>query len=172
MEGRGLELLLRTLALLPDVRLVVLGGGPLLPWLRDGADRLSMAGRTVLPGVVPLAELPTWTARASIGVSLEWGAGANVRWSAPNKLFDYAQAHLPVVVSDLPVHAGHVQQFGCGAVLRERTPEALAAWIRSLLDAPQTYESAARGAALASTVCTWDAQQPVIQHLVRSALSG
>ena len=52
----------------------------------------------------------------------------------PNKLFDYLQAGLPVVVADLPEMRRVVEEHEVGAVLRAREPEVLAEQVRAILE--------------------------------------
>ena len=56
----------------------------------------------------------------------------NIRWSLPNKLFDYVQARLAIVVGPSPEMAGRVEEWGVGAVSPDFTVESLAAVLTSL----------------------------------------
>ena len=63
------------------------------------------------------------TPNATIGMSLEEDLGLNYRYALPNKIFDYIQANIPVIVSDLPEMSKLVTKYSIGEVLTKRTPE-------------------------------------------------
>lgn len=50
----------------------------------------------------------------------------NIRWSLPNKLFDYVQARLGIVVGPSPEMAGRVEGWGVGVVSPDFAVESLA----------------------------------------------
>ena len=58
-----------------------------------------------------------YTAQADLGISLEENLGLNYYYALPNKLFDYIQARIPVLVSDLPEMAAVVHSYGIGKVI-------------------------------------------------------
>ncbi|MCC7495770.1 MAG: glycosyltransferase [Fimbriimonadaceae bacterium] len=66
--SKGLDLLLTAAAELrpdaPDLRYVLVGGGPLEPWLRAEVARLGLDDCVLLAGPVPYDELPGWLAAA------------------------------------------------------------------------------------------------------------
>lgn len=125
-RGRGVDLLLRAVALLPQARLVVAGRGDELDGMRHLARELGVSERAEFLGHVPYDRLHQVTRQASVGVSLEEDLGLNYRYALPNKIFDYIQARVPVVASPLPAMAQLVREYGVGEILAERTPQALA----------------------------------------------
>lgn len=50
----------------------------------------------------------------------------NIRWSLPNKLFDYVQARLAIVVGPSPEMAGRVEDWGVGVVSPDFAVDSLA----------------------------------------------
>jgi glycosyltransferase involved in cell wall biosynthesis len=157
-RGRGLELALHALALLPHTELWVAGGGYHLAALQALASQLGVQGRVRWLGWVDFAALPALTVQASLGLSLEQADAPNLAHSAPNKLYDYLQARLPVVVAPRPVHRGVVEQWGCGRVMTADTPQALAHAVQALLADPAAYAEAQAGAERAAQALTWQAQ--------------
>lgn len=168
-RGRGLELALRALALMADTELWVAGGGYHLAALQALAEQLGVQARVRWLGWVDFAALAALTPQASVGLSLEQPDAPNLAHSAPNKLYDYLQARLPVVVAPRPVHTGVVQAYGCGRVLAADTPQALAEAVRALLDAPQAYAAAQAGAERAAQALTWQAHAPELLSVYAAA---
>ena len=132
--GRGLELLIDSMAHLPDFRLWIAGRGDVDAQLRAQVKQKNLIERVSFLGFVPLEDLHRITAEASLGLSIEEDLGANYHFASPNKVCDYIQAGVPVLVSDLPEMRALVTAYEVGHVLdsRDRNPEALAARIREL----------------------------------------
>jgi glycosyltransferase involved in cell wall biosynthesis len=131
--GRGLELAIRSMKHLDKVQLWIVGDGDIISKLRHLATHLGLKERVKFFGRIPIEKLWNYTAKADLGISLEEDLGLNYRYALPNKLFDYIQARIPVICSDLPEMATIVKQYKIGLVLKERTPVKLAESIKRLL---------------------------------------
>jgi glycosyltransferase involved in cell wall biosynthesis len=94
---------------------------------------LSFEERVIFKGFVPFDQLHELTSQASLGLSLEENLGLNYYYASPNKVYDYIQARIPVLVSDLPEMKALVEKWQVGQVLKERKAEVLARQIRQLL---------------------------------------
>src|SRR5699024_7838900 len=66
--GRGLESLVRVALLLPEAYFVFIGSGKLESRLKELADELELNGRVHFIPMVPVAELPSYTVSADIGM--------------------------------------------------------------------------------------------------------
>lgn len=158
---RGIEQLISTLALLPDsVHLVLLGYGPLAHALARQAAEPALRGRLHVLPAVPPSGLLSWVSAADVAAMPIQPTTLNHRLTTPNKLFEAMTAGVPVVASDLPGMATIVQETGCGVVCDPTDPTAIAAAIRSIVDAPEAERAAWRERALAAARATyhWEAQ--------------
>ncbi len=131
--GRGLELMLQALKLLPDGNLIVAGDGPELKKLKEMALALQISERVLFAGNLMPEQLRELTKTASAGISIEEAMGMSYLVALPNKLFDYIQAGVPVITSNLPEMAAVVNQYEVGMILEERTPENLASVLHTML---------------------------------------
>lgn len=138
-KHRGLAVLVRAAPLLPaGWSLVMMGWGPLLDELKEIAADQSAKGRTkarFIPAVPP-AELLTWTQGASAGIVPYEDKMLNHWIATPNKLWEYPNAGVPMIVQPFPEMARIVETYGCGWVLpKEFSASAIAALVASLTDA-------------------------------------
>lgn len=84
-----------------------------LEQVRRRADEI---GGVVVHPPVPYAELITTLNRFDLGVHLLAPTNFNNRWALPNKLFDYVQARLGVLIGPSPEMAAIVEQRGIGRI--------------------------------------------------------
>jgi glycosyltransferase involved in cell wall biosynthesis len=167
--GRGIEQLVAAIRDVPGAVLVLLGYGALLGEMeRLAADPAlvdPVLGRRVriMPAVPPEALLG-WVAAADLVAMPIQPTTLNHRLTTPNKLFEAMAVGVPVVASDLPGMAPIVRETRCGVVCDPTDPAAIAAAIRSILDAPAEERRAYRDRALAAahgTYC-WERQVEVL----------
>ena len=79
-------------------------------------------------------DLPSLTAQADIGVILTQNTCLNHYYSLPNKLFEYIQAGLPVLGSNLPEIAKIIEKNKVGVIVNPQDPQDIAKGIKYLLD--------------------------------------
>lgn len=137
--GRGLDLMIDTMPLLDEYLLYIIGDGDILQNLKEYVSTHSLEKKVIFLGKKTPKELSSLTPNASIGISLEEDLGLNYRYALPNKIFDYIQANVPVIVSELPEMKAVIEKYKVGEILTKRTIEELALSIRSI--SQKTYTS-------------------------------
>ena len=123
--GRGLELAIQSMMHVENIRLQIIGDGNIREKLEKLVSDLGLDNKVEFVGRIPLEELWEYTAKAHLGISLEEDLGLNYQFALPNKLFDYIQARIPVVVSDLKELSAMVDRYAIGKILTDRTPDKL-----------------------------------------------
>lgn len=167
--GRGLDLMIRAMQYLEGFRFRIFGDGPVFSELVRLRDRLDVGGRVEFMGRIPFGVLGEHTRRASLGISLEENAGLNYYYALPNKLFDYIQAQIPVLVSDLPEMRSIVEQYGIGEVLAGREPEMLAEQVRRMMhDREQRVQWKKNLEDAAGELC-WEKEEGKLKDVYRGA---
>lgn len=161
--GRGLELMIDTIQQLPDYILVIIGTGDIIDNLEQKVLSQGLENKVKFTGRVLPKDLKHLTPNASIGLSLEEDLGLNYRYSLPNKIFDYIQAEVPVIVSDLPDMKQLVTQAKVGEILTERTPEALAKLIQEVIQ--NDYTSALQQA---KETLNWSHEKAHLEALLKN----
>lgn len=143
--GRGVDQLLRALALVPSGVAVFLGGigtfqGGLEPpgEIVDLASELGIRGRLRFLEPVPPSDVIDYAASADLGVALMLPDSLSFRLSLPNKLFQYMAAGIPLVTSDMPHLREVIGSSGAGLLVDSRDHEAIARAMTRILEDPQT----------------------------------
>lgn len=138
---RGLEYLVESARYLdPDWVLVMMGWGNLESRLREIAQDVNQyhldqghAEAVVFIPPAPQKDLALWTAGGTVGIIPYEKVGLNHWFCTPNKLWEYPNAGLPVLVSPFPELSRAVLEHGYGWLLPEdQEPRILAEMINSL----------------------------------------
>lgn len=147
--GRGIEVVMQAMPLLPECHLLVAGVGDKYQELRQRAEEMHCGNISFLGRLEP-AMLHSLTLHADLGLSLLENRGLNYYYSFPNRIADFVQAGVPVLATDFPEIHRIVDGFGIGTLVepapfdsKRRTsqwplPEEMAAII---LDALHYWES-------------------------------
>ena len=110
--SKRIDLAMRALAELPEMRLLLVGGGPLLGGLQDLARGLGVADRVHFGGAVAHGDV------ASCLAASDCLALTSDRESFGMVLLEAMACGKPVVSSNLPGPASIVEQDGCGVLFR------------------------------------------------------
>jgi glycosyltransferase involved in cell wall biosynthesis len=121
---RGLENLVKAADyLLPDIRLVLRGYGVIEQELRS----LSTGRKNVrFDTPVKMSELVSAASRADVGLIPYLPTNLCNYLASPNKLFEYIQAGLPVVASDIPFMRKLILENDIGMLFDARDPRSMA----------------------------------------------
>ncbi|MEE9408961.1 MAG: glycosyltransferase [Polaribacter sp.] len=131
--GRGLELMIDTMLFLPNHLLVIIGNGDIYEDLQKQVVGNNKVENIFFLGKMLPSELHQLTPLADLGISIEEDLGLNYRFALPNKIFDYIQAEVPILVSDLPEMRNVVLKHKVGEIVSDRNPEMLAKQILNLV---------------------------------------
>jgi len=131
--GRGLEQAIRSMKYIEKAQLIIAGDGTLKNRLEQLVVKEHLQPKVRFLGRLSILELSRLTPHADVGLSIEEDLGLNYRFALPNKLFDYIQAEVPVIVSNLPEMAAVVAHFQVGLITDSLQPESLAKVIKQAL---------------------------------------
>ena len=121
--GRGIHELVDAMGHLPACRLVVAGDGDLLEEMKAYAADKPWRDRVMFLGRLMPDELVRLTPRADVGLVMLEDMGLNYHYALPNRIGDFVQAGVPIVVSDLPEMAAVVRKFKVGEVIEMKNEE-------------------------------------------------
>ena len=162
--GRGLESAIRAMQYLPEAQLLVAGSGDKEKELKKLAQETALQN-IKFTGRLSLEELSLITRQAFLGISIEEDLGLNYRYALPNKLFDYIQAQIPVVVSNLPEMKMVVEKYQIGIIADSHDPEYLAGIFRKALFDESLRETWKNGLRTAAKELNWKLEKKVIEEI-------
>lgn len=143
---RGLRVLVEACRLLPPpFKLVFVGRGPDLENIRAMAADGALKGRVLVVGGVPHAHVQDLVRQADIGFVTYSMDGLNNVLCAPNKVFEYAHAGLPIVATCQPTIRRLVDEFEIGRLVGcegRVTAEAVAAAIQAVAGDLKRFQAA------------------------------
>lgn len=167
--GRGLEFAILTMKYLEKFRLQIFGDGPLRKQLEKLVIDNNLTGSVMFMGRVPLNELPSYTCQASLGISLEENLGMNYYYSLSNKLFDYIQARIPILVSGLPEMRKIVETYNVGLVAESLEPENLARLIKEMMNNDEKRMTWKKNLRIAAEKLCWEKEVGKLLVIYREA---
>ncbi|MFA5326282.1 MAG: glycosyltransferase [Prolixibacteraceae bacterium] len=164
-QGRGLEAAIRAMKFLDGAELWIAGDGDITEQLKLMVAELKLDQKVKFLGRLPLAELSQITRKADLGISLEEDLGLNYRFALPNKLFDYIQAGVPVLVSNLPEMRKIVEQYRIGAIAETHQRKELAETMKRALFDQEKIAEWKQNLQLASSELCWENEEEVLQKI-------
>ena len=159
-EGRGYDLMVEAAPLLkdiPDLRLALRGFGRIEQQLHDRVRELGAENVIFYPKVL-VQELIPEASKSHVGVAITEPICLNFKLSVSNKLFEYAAAGLPVIMSDIPEHRYLNEKYDFGLILEKNSPEAFAKAVRKLREDRALYDRLAANAAELARQVNWEAE--------------
>jgi len=163
--GRGLEYAIMAMKHVSDACLVIAGDGDIKDELENLVMQEGLSDRVKFLGRLTVEELAKVTPEAKIGISVEEDMGLSYRYALPNKLFDYIQALVPVVVTDLPEMSAIVRKYNIGEVTPTLNPEDLAAIFNRMLHENIKREEYLRNIKIAAGELTWENEEKKIVEI-------
>ncbi len=156
LEGRGIDVIIKTLKDLPKCSFVVLGDG----FMKDNFIKLSqeegVEDRVHFMGTISQDKLINYTAGADVGLSVIENLSLSYYYALPNKLFEYLMAGLPVVCSDMPQMKDIVDSHNVGFAVNLEEKGKLVEKIKVLQDNPKLVEEFKANALKASEDLNWE----------------
>lgn len=163
--GRGIELVIKAMKYIENYVFLIVGDGDIRDELIELAIKEQVSEKVIFTGRISFNELPKYTRRADIGISLEENLGLNYYFALPNKLFDYINAGIPVIASDLPEIKKIVLENKIGIIVEDRTPENIAKIIESIFNDPIILEIWKTNLLIINKKYKWEDQEPVLLSL-------
>jgi len=132
--GRGIEQVINAMKFIDNTIFLIIGDGDIAKKLVHLTKQKGLEKKIIFLGKIPFDKLNDYTGLADIGISLEQNLGLNYYYSLPNKIFDYINAGVPILASDLPEIANIVKKYEIGEIIKDFSPDIIADAINSMLN--------------------------------------
>jgi len=166
--GRGAMALINAMSMLEKVRLIITGSGDMIEELRRVVNERGLNKDIIFLPRMRWEEMMGFTMCCDAGLSLDPDNCINQRFSLPNKLFDYIAAGIPAVVSPLPEVSAVVDKYGCGLVLSDVTPYAIAGILERLKDDSSLRSALKENALAARLELNWEKESVIEKEFFRN----
>ncbi len=130
---RGAEEAIQMMQYIDNTLLYIIGGGEVFEQLKALIKNLKLEHKVILKERMPYLKLMEYTKITDIGLSLDKGSNLNYEYSLPNKIFDYIQAEIPLLVSNRKIVAALIHKEGIGKVTKTHNPKELASIVQEML---------------------------------------
>ncbi len=130
---RGSEELVEAMEFLDDCLLIIIGGGDVLPILKQKVADNHWEDRVRFYSRMSYVKMMSITQLADLAFTIDKDTNLNYRYSLPNKLFDYIQANVPVICSHLPEIERIVREYEIGTFVENHEPQTIADTVKHAL---------------------------------------
>ncbi|MBS1652491.1 MAG: glycosyltransferase [Bacteroidetes bacterium] len=165
---RGAEELVEAMKYLNDTLLLIIGSGDVWPIIEKMVARFNLQNKIKLIPRISKQELMHYTYNCDLGLSIDKNVSLNYYYSLPNKIFDYINAQIPLLVSDMPEIKTIVNEFQIGEVISVINPQALAKSINELLFSNK-LKSYKQNTLKAKQYFTWDNEKRILSEIIKQA---
>ena len=168
---RGTEEMAEAMKDIDGATFVIIGGGDVLDLLKDQVKEMKLDDRVLFIPKMPFTELYQYTVHADIAVTLDKDTNINYRFSLPNKIFDYIQARVPVLASDLVEIRNVIEQYQIGMLVKSHDPKEIAKAVNSMLNDRSRYEVWKENLSFAAEELCWEREEERLTQIY-SAFAG
>ncbi|MBN2892463.1 MAG: glycosyltransferase [Bacteroidales bacterium] len=160
--GRGLEEAVEAMQFLEGFELWIIGGGDIENQLKTRVKDLNLEEKVKILGRKKLEELAEYTNQADLGLSIEKNMGLNYYFALPNKIFDYIQAEIPILCSDLPEMSRIIKNYNIGAILESHEPKKVAIQIKLIFENKSQFEIWTDNLKVAKKELCWQNEEKIL----------
>jgi len=132
--GRGLENLIKAMALVENVSLVLIGGGELKEDLIDLVNKKNIQKKVRFVDYIHTELLISTIAQADIGAVLFEPTSINYAHALPNKFFEYIMAGVPILGSNIITIDSYVKKYELGRIVDPSQPQFIAKTIEDMIN--------------------------------------
>ena len=161
--SRGIDKMIEAMQYVENAEFHIAGRGPFLEEYQELTKKLHLENKVKFLGNLHPEELRTITEKADVGLSIEENKGLSYYYSLPNKISDYIQARVPVVVSKFPEMQKIVEKYNVGEFISSHDPKNLAEKVNLVLEKGKNFYQPQLE--IASQELCWENEAPKILEL-------
>lgn len=165
-QARGIPQAITAMHLVENTVFKIIGDGPQRSdYEKVARDENLLNKKVFFLGKMKPEELRKVTKTADVGISVEENGGVSYLYSLPNKIADYIQSHVPIVMINFPEMKRVYNEFKVGEMIENHQPETIADAINKVLSNGRNYYRTELNRA--GEVLCWENEEPKILQLFK-----
>lgn len=157
-KGRCFESLIPAMQWV-DCKLLIIGDGNFMEQAQALTRQHDLEHKVIFKGYVAPRELPRYTVRAAVGITLFVATSLSNELSLANRFFDYMHACVPQLGVRYPEYERINRQFEVAQLLDTVTPQMVAAALNAMLQDGERYAYMQRECLRAREVYCWQEEE-------------
>ncbi|RQO39439.1 glycosyl transferase family 1 [Chryseobacterium sp. KBW03] len=166
-QSRGIEKMIVAMHHIKDAVLKIAGDGPKKKTYEELVTQEKLQDKVFFLGKLKPENLREITKTADAGFSLEENNGVSYYYSLPNKVCDYIQSRVPLVMINFPEMQRIKNQFDVGEIITDHQPETIERAINLVLERGRLYYQSELNKA--ADVFCWENEELKILQLFEKA---
>ena len=167
-KDRGAEEAVAMMEYLEDMILIIVGGGDVIEELKLMIKHKNLEDKVKIFGKVPYEELLQFTLISDLCLSLDKGTNLNYEYSLPNKVFDFIQCQIPLMVSNRKIVADLVEKHQIGIVFREHDPLRMAETVKDAFKNKERYDMWKKNLISAAELYSWELESEKLIEIYKN----
>lgn len=165
--NRGYEEAVLSMQYLENVLLLIIGSGDVIDALKEMSKTHNLESKVKFLDKMPYPQMMAYTRNANVGMSLDKATSINYELSLPNKLFDYIQAQIPIISTDIKEVAKIINQYNIGIIVPNHEPKQIAQTIDELRNNEERYNLYKSNTQKAAQELNWDNEKKVLEKILK-----
>ncbi len=167
-DSRGLEFMVdscEAMKAYPEITMAARGYGGIENELKQKVADEHIDNFVFYPAVDPKMLIPE-AAKSHVGVAVTLPVCLNFKLSVSNRLFEYAAAGLPVIMSDIPEHRYLNDRYQFGIIIKDNSQKSFEEAVIRLYTDKEFYKRCSENAKKIAAEVSWEEQfAPVIRYI-------
>jgi glycosyltransferase involved in cell wall biosynthesis len=148
----------------------IIGNGDAINKLKEIIQEENINDKVRLIAKQPYEEMMRYTSSADVGLCIENPNFLNSYYSLPNKIFEYIQAGIPIIATNLPEIKKIIEKYEIGILIDKLTPKAIAEAINKLKNDQSLYNKLKENVNRAAAELTWENESKELGRIVKKYL--
>ena len=148
-----------------NIVFIIAGEGDLYEKLKRQSENEQLQDKVFFTGRIAYEHLAGLTIQADVGVSVEEDMGKSYRYALPNKLFNYIQAGVPVLVSNFPEMSEVVKNYDVGLIVESYDPLRIKEQLEFIIFNETAREKWKTNLAKAASELNWEKEEYKLKEI-------
>ncbi|MBM3185713.1 MAG: glycosyltransferase [Bacteroidetes bacterium] len=163
---RGIEEAVLSMQFIENALLIIVGSGDVIPKIKKMVIQKNLDNKVKFYEKRPYLEMMQLTSKANIGLTLDKPLSDNYKYSLPNKLFDYIQAGVPILSSELVELQKIIDKYNIGYFVETVSPEEIAKNVNFLIENPEKLNVYKLNCIKAAEIENWEHEKIKLKKLI------